>query len=259
MVCAPVLFSLDITRLRMKRSKRSAAEVKRCGSSYGAMVYFPRMRFDRLSSIPPVPAPRQLFEVEDRVRRINERFAAFLDHDFARLAEGGLPVELIRLFVDLQVSVPAERRSRELAWLRHAFEERLAQEAMVPQTSGFDEAVALVREVLGDPFPMIGLLERVTARASTDRSVTPSPIPRFPSLRSLPLELDGFTEIMREAEPTSEGERYPFVYSAAKSPSAIPTVRPLRERGSHSNGRPRLSVASTWRPAHGPRFRSSAP
>lgn len=209
---------------------------------------------ERPAAIPFPEAAQDAFSVDACAQDVNRRFAKFLAEDFDGLYEGGLPVELLRMLVDLRLGVASsDRHSRELAWLRHAFEERLSLEPR-PYPRPFVETVELLRDLLGDPFPAVGLLEAVMRRSSDCALARPvSSVSRLPSPPPAPHGLDGFTGLMRVAEAATEKTPVDARAGRPFMPLAdAPTERPPRQRAPAA--RPPLTSPPTWRPTRGPRL-----
>ncbi len=209
---------------------------------------------ERPAAIPFSDARHDAFSVEACIQDVNRRFATFLAEGFDGMHEGGLPLEVIRLFGDLFVGVvSSDRRSRELAWLRHAFEERLAREPW-PYAPPFAEAVDSIRDLLGDPFPAIGLVEAVERHSPAPFSVTiESVVPRLPLPPPVPHGLGGFTDPMRVAKgATEKASVAALTHRPPKLHPDAPTDRPPREPV--TGDRPLLTPPPTWRPTRGSRF-----
>lgn len=150
------------------------------------------------------------------VRSLNERFADFLERDFARLHEGGVPDTLVEILSDAWISVAAGQRDRELAWFRRAFDERVEAVDPAQMTGKFLQAVAAVHELLGDTYEAHGLSEEM----KRDEEALAPPL-RPSGWLSWPPRPSGAADLARAAE----------AYEARVIPSEIanaPTGKPIR-------------------------------
>lgn len=161
---------------------------------------------------------RETFAVESRIHELNARFMKVLETNFKRLDEGGVPEEIVDIVADFWEWVPEERRERELAWLRVAFDAHVVRYGGRWPSPVFLEAVRLTRALLADPFEardLRGLLEASSVPLVSD----------FPPAPKVPTDIralvgDGLV-LMMAAEGSQRPPAPPEVESAQ-------TVRPQR-------------------------------
>ncbi len=196
------------------------------------------LNLSMLSERPVAAAPqdpkRETFAVESRIHELNARFMKFLETNFKRLDEGGVPEEIVDIVADFWEGVPEERRERELAWLRVAFDTHIVRYGDRWPSPAFLEAVRLTRALLADPFEARELRDLLGVSSVPLVSDFP-PAPKIPTdIRALVGE--GLVLMM-----AAEESRRPPVLPEAESAQ---TVRPQRI--------PTSPKGVSWRPTIAP-------